>query len=102
MDMKYKLEYITTFHADIANVVSNLEEHPQMAKRILEKIDTKLKNLVNYPEMYPIYDDCPEFRRLIVEDYLVFYSINERTGIIEVHRLIYGRMDIVNQLTTNK
>ena len=97
--MKYRLEYISTFHTDIASVTSSLKEYPKMAKRIFEKMDAKLKNLTNLPEMYPIYDDFPDFRKLVIEDYLVFYSINKQAGIIEVHRLIYGRMDVVNQLT---
>ena len=99
--MKYRLEYLSTFHSDITEVASNLEEYPQMAKRIFEKIDKKLLYLVDSPELYPIYDDFPDFRRIVVEDYLVFYSINEAQKVIEIHRLIYGRMDIITHLTGN-
>jgi len=99
--MKYRFEYISTFHSDIAEVTSNLEEYPQKAKRIFKNIDKKLLYLVDSPELYPIYDDFPVFRRIVVEDYLVFYSINEAQKVIEVHRLIYGRMDIIAHLTGN-
>ena len=94
-----KLEYISTFYADIANVESYLEEYPQKAKRIFREMDNKLSNLIDNPELYPIYEDFPVFRRIVVEDYLVFYAINERANIIEVHRLINGKMDVPKQLS---
>ena len=97
--MAMKLEYISTFYADIANVESYLEEYPQKAKRVFEEMDKKLSNLIDNPELYPIYEEFPEFRRIVVEDYLVFYTINERTENIEVHRLVYGKMDVPKQLS---
>ena len=97
--MVMRLEYISTFYTDIANVESYLEEYPQKAKRIFEEVDKKLSNLIDNPELYPVYDDFPLFRRIVVEDYLVFYTINERANIIEVHRLINGKMDVPKQLS---
>ena len=98
MAMIFKIEYISTFHADISNIANNLDDYPQKAKRIFEKLDKVLRNLVEMPEIYPIYEHIPVFRKIIIEDYLLFYSINEKDSIIEVHRLIYGRMDIKKQL----
>lgn len=97
--MKYNLEYISTFHSDIIDIASNLEEYPQKAKRIFEMMDKKLLNLIDSPELYPVYSDFPAFRRIVIDDYLLFYIINEKAKIIEVHRLIYGRMDVIAQLS---
>ena len=96
MAIKYRIEYISTFYFDVLDVESNLKEYPQKAKRLFEKLDSKLLYLVEHPEMYPIYDDFPAFRRVVIEDYLVFYSIND--NIIEIHRLICGRMNVIEQL----
>jgi len=96
-----KLEYISTFYSDIASVSDYLEDYPQKAKRLFGKLDIKLNNLVDNPELYPIYKDYPEFRRIVIEDYLVFYSIDKQAEIIEVHRLIAGKMDIPIQLIEN-
>ena len=98
MDTIYRIEYISTFHTDISNLISDLEKYPQKAKRIFETLDRKLSRLAQAPEMYQIYEDFPEFRRITVEDYLVFYTINKHDRIIEIHRLIYGRKDIIRQL----
>ena len=94
-----RLEYISTFYSDIIGVASFLEEYPQKAKRIFEEMDKKLSNLVDNPELYPIYEDFPIFRRIVIEDYLAFYTIKEQTGIIEIHRLINGKMDVPSKLS---
>ena len=99
MVMPYKIDYISTFYYDVLKVEANLQDYQQKAKRIFEQLDSKLSRLVDNPEMYPIYEDYPDFRKIVIEDYLVFYAINERDRIIEIHRLIYGRMDIVRQLS---
>jgi len=93
----YKIEYISTFYDDVLNVINYLEEYPEKAKRIFEKLDKVLARLNKTPEMYQIYEDFPVFRKITVEDYLVFYTVNKREKIIEVHRLIYARMDIKKQ-----
>jgi len=97
--MKFKIEYISTFCVDISLLESDLENHPQKAKRLLEKMDDKLNNLTINPFLYPIYEHFPHFRRIILEDYLIFYVVNEGSKTIEIHRLIYGRMDVPTHLT---
>jgi plasmid stabilization system protein ParE len=94
MAMGYKIEYISTFHIDVLSVVKFLTEYPMKAARIFAKIDQILSHLGDMPEMYPVYQDVPAFRFITVEDYLVFYKIEKQNRIIEIHRLIYGRMDI--------
>ena len=89
--MMYRLEYISSFHLDVLRVVENLEEHPQKAKRLFSKIDKILISLVTMPEMYPVYEDFPIFRKITVEDYAVYYIVNKRDGIIEIHRLLYEK-----------
>ena len=96
--MNYKIEITSTFQLDLAEMDLNLYAYPEKAKRIIEKIDKTLQALVKMPEMYPVYEDFPDFRRIVIEDYLVFYFINEKMGRIEVHRLIYGKRDLRKQL----
>ena len=95
--MTYRLEYISTFYTDVLQVIKNLEEYPQKAERILSKLDKILINLVYMPEMYPVYEAFPIFRKIAIEDYLTFYIVNKRDRLIEIHRLLYSRMDIAKQ-----
>ncbi len=92
--MKYRIEYLSTFHADVLAVTAFLAEHPKKAARIFEKTDRIFAGLGEMPEMYPIYQDVPAFRFIVIEDYLLFYKVKKQNGIIEIHRLINGHMDI--------
>ena len=94
MGMSCKIEYISTFLSDVQTVADLLVEFPNKAARIFAKADKSISNLKEMPEMYPVYMDVPSFRFIVVEDYLVFYKFIKDRGIVEVHRLLYGRMDI--------
>ena len=96
--MMYKIEYILTFHTDILPIAEFLSEYPSKAARIFAKIDKIIPHLANMPEMYPIYPDVPSYRFIVVEDYLIFYKVKKQDGIVEIRRLIYGRMDIPVEL----
>ncbi|MCL2055712.1 MAG: type II toxin-antitoxin system RelE/ParE family toxin [Oscillospiraceae bacterium] len=92
--MSFKIEYISTFYCDVLSVTDFLAEYPNKAARIFAKADKSIGNLKNMPEMYPVYVDFPSFRYIVVEDYLIFYKFIKQSGIVEIHRLLYGRMDI--------
>ena len=94
MGMSCKIEYIATFYSDVQTVVEFLKEYPDKAARIFAKADKSIRNLEEMPEMYPVYMDIPSFRFIVVEDYLVFYKFIQDSSIVEVHRLLYARMDI--------
>ena len=96
--MPFRIEYISTFYDDVIHFESILSEYPQKAKRIFQKLEKSLLELEKHPMMYPIYEYFPGFRRITIEDYLVFYTVNENDKIVEIHRLLYGRMYIPKQL----
>jgi addiction module RelE/StbE family toxin len=54
------------------------------------RIDTLKSN----PYMAPAYPRRPEYRQLVVEDYLVFYKVDEDKKLIEIHRILHGSRDI--------
>jgi len=98
----YKIQYLSTFHSDVAQVEIDLQEFPEMAARIFFKLDKILSSLVLMPKMFPMYEDFPIFRKIIIENYLVFYIFDERTGLIEIHRLLYGGMDLQSRFGVKK
>jgi plasmid stabilization system protein ParE len=96
--MKCRVEYISTFHIDLQSIQEFLVDFPIKVARIINKTDDALLNLVEMPEMYPVYQMTPEFRFIVIEDYLVFYKYRKNERLIEVHRLLYGGMDIPSHM----
>jgi len=70
--MKYRVEYISTFHADISTIAQMLKDYPSKASRIFAKADKCLQLLRDWPEAYPVYPDAPSYRYIVIEDYLIF------------------------------
>ena len=92
--MSCKIEYLSSFYSDIKSIIDFLSDYPKKAERIFQKAEKSIGYLNKMPEMYPIYQDYPLFRFIVVEDYLVFYRFIEERNLVEIHRILYGRMDI--------
>ena len=97
--MRYKIKYSPSADRDLLAIYDILEEYPQKRLRIFLKLDDYLDKLTYMPKMYQAYEDAPEYRRIVIEDYLVFYKVDETNRTIEIHRILYGRMDIQKQLS---
>lgn len=100
---KYSIEYSKESKQDLIGIKQyikyNLQE-PETAQRLISKIRTEINNLKNNPEIYAIIDDelikKLEIRKLIVDNYIVFYRIKKDD--IEIVRVMYGRRNWINLL----
>lgn len=101
MATKYRIEYISTFYDDVVDVTVFLDQYPNKAARIYEKLDRSILRLKDNPKMYRVYQDFPFFRVIVVEDYLAFYTVDDEKHLVEIHRLLYGGMDIPAQLSSD-
>ena len=101
MGMNCNIEYLSSFYSDLESITNFLSDYPKKAERVFQKADKSIGYLKEMPEMYPIYPDIPLFRFIVVEDYLVFYRFIEELNLVEIHRMIYGRMDIPVHLSKN-
>ena len=93
--MKYTVKYFQTARTDRSIIKSYLSQFSSTAyTRLFEKIKDKIEITKNNPYIYPSYEHRPQFRRIVVDDYLVFYKVNEESKTIEVYRILHGMMDI--------
>ena len=52
--------------------------------------------------MYPAYDADPFFRKMIIDDYLLFYSVDEKRILIIVHRIFHSKRNICQQIIESR
>ncbi|MCL2351695.1 MAG: type II toxin-antitoxin system RelE/ParE family toxin [Firmicutes bacterium] len=97
--MRCKIEYLSSFYIDVIEAADYLEEYPNKASRIFEKLDKLILDLAFMPRMYPMYEDYPDFRKIVIEDYMVFYKFDELTNTVVIHRFLCSRMDFGKLLT---
>lgn len=100
---RYNLEYSKESKQDLIGIKQyikyNLQE-PEIAQKLVSKIRKEINSLKNNPEIYAIIDDDIirklEIRKLIVDNYIVFYRIKNSN--IQIVRVMYGRRNWINLL----
>ena len=98
--MSYRLKYMEDTLSDRDSIKAHLLKfYPGTAKRFFALLKKKTARLKTYPKSCPVYEDVPDYRRLVVGDYLVFYMINDNAKTVEIHRILHGSMDISQHLT---
>lgn len=93
---KYNIEYSKDARQDLINIKKyikyNLQE-PNIAQKLIMKIKSEVEKLRNNPKIYTIIDDDIikklEIRKIIIDNYIVFYRINNES--IQIVRIMYGR-----------
>ena len=96
----YKPEYLPAARRDlieIANYVSITLKNRSAAERLASKLVTAIEKTAGFPYANPAYIPVRpllhEYRKLLVENYMVFYWVDESQKCITVARVIYARSD---------
>ena len=90
MDSKYKYVLLDDAIEDfekIYNYISNTLLNEASATKLSDKFDEALERVCLFPESCPVYK---EYRKLIVENFLIFYKINEKEKRIVVYCAMFG------------
>jgi len=96
----YKLEYLPVARQDmieIAQYISRELSNPmaaeQMAVELVEAGDRLAEIPYASPAYIPIRPLKREYRKLPVQNYLMFYWVNEAEKMVTVARVIYAKRD---------
>ena len=100
---KYNIEYSKESKQELIGINQyikyNLQES-KIAQKLITKIRTQIDSLKYSPEIYAIIDDDIikklEIRKLIVDNYIVFFRIKNDS--IQIVRIMYGRRNWINLL----
>ncbi len=78
--------------AEIYNYIFYVLKAPQAAERLSDKIIEMIDALSDFPKIYPTAENG--IRKMPVDNYLVFYELNESQRIISITRIVYGGTDL--------
>jgi len=99
--MKYRIRYLPDTITDRDEIREYLSQYYEStAKQFFALLKEKIARLKDFPYSCPSYENDPDYRRLVVRDYLVFYIVNETDKIIEIHRIFHESRDIRQHLTS--
>jgi toxin ParE1/3/4 len=108
-NMKYQVYLTENAEVDL-NTIANYLVYKLLAGenalKQIERIEHAIISLEVMPERYQVYDKKPwkekNLREMVVDNYLVFYVVDNNEKIVTVIRIMYGKRDIEKQLSQIK
>lgn len=102
---KYEIEFSKEARKDLKDIVRyikyNLQE-PNIALKFANKIKNNIEKLSENPNIYSIIDDKFlkkfELRKMIVDNYIIFYKIDDKQNKVQIVRIMYGRRNWIKLL----
>ncbi|MBR2067922.1 MAG: type II toxin-antitoxin system RelE/ParE family toxin [Solobacterium sp.] len=99
----YKIEFLQTALDDLKEITSYISKelsNPEAAYKLAETIVEKANTLSIFPYGRPVYNPLKklnkEYRTIYVDNYTLFYWIEENEKKVIIARIIYSKRDIEN------
>ncbi|MGG6310356.1 type II toxin-antitoxin system RelE/ParE family toxin [Paenibacillus macerans] len=94
MEKKYTINYLPVAEQDLTEIIQYIMlDDPSAAHNMLNRFDEAISVLEFFPNSGSVPNDLRlqslNYRMLIVENYLVFYTIIEDT--VEFRRILHGK-----------
>ncbi|MEW6621746.1 MAG: type II toxin-antitoxin system RelE/ParE family toxin [Bacillota bacterium] len=98
--MKYNLVIAEAAEADLDGIVDYISyelKEPTTALKQLARIQEAMATLEELPERYSLVQDkylaAKGIRKLPIDNYLLFYTVNKSTNTVNIVRVLHGRRD---------
>ena len=93
---KYEVRLTRKARTDLESIYRYIGKelcNPTAAENLADKFEKAFDQISVFPLSCPLGKTEPEYRKLIVDNYIAFYKSREETGILVVYRVFYGMMD---------
>ncbi|WP_124100733.1 type II toxin-antitoxin system RelE/ParE family toxin [Ruminococcus sp. Marseille-P6503] len=101
----YTIEYLPIAKSDMVDIAKYIGvklENPEAAERLAEKMIEAAEKLTDMPYKCSVYIPVKplrhEYRKLIVQNYIMFYWVDEDKKRITIARVVYSGRDYENLL----
>jgi len=98
--MSYQIRYNDLIADDLLVIRKYWEEKLKSPPdRILNLILDKIEGLTEFPNIYQRLEDYPALRRMVVEDYIVLYQVDEEREAVKIEYIYHGSRQLKKVLT---
>jgi len=85
---------------DIIQYISAQLAAPFSAASMMSSFENALNSLSDLPDRCPLVNDSYlanlGYHKLVVKNYIIFYTTNERNKTVDVERILYAKRDWIN------
>lgn len=96
----YKLEYLPVARKDMLEIVRYISgelQNPDAADRLAVELVDAAENVLTFPYANPAYRPIRplkhEYRKILVQNYLILYWVDEEKKLVTVARVVYAKRD---------
>ena len=92
---EYEVSFLSIAYDDLAAAISNISQmSDNAALSFTDDLDRQTAYLKKMPNMYPLDENHPPYRRMVLRDFLVFYTVDEQKYKVEICRILPARMEL--------
>ena len=98
--IKYKVIITPTAYREMDRIYEYIAEvlfAKDAAKRLMQQVEEKIKKLEISPKIYEEVEKFDElkkrYRKIVIENFIVLYTIDEENNIVYVSNMYYGKKD---------
>ncbi len=93
-------DYVIVFTKQASNEIRKIKQYispklkvPNSANRLMEQMKERTEKLSYFPRRYPIVGrkNKREYRRIVIKNYIVIYTINEARKEVEIVHIYYDK-----------
>lgn len=96
----YELEYLPIARMDMLQIVQYISrelKNPEAAEHLATEMIHAAESVLIFPYSTPVYQPIRtlkrEYRKIVVQNYLMFYWIDEEKKVVTIARVIYAKRD---------
>ena len=92
--MKYSIKYSVFAREDVREIKKHLAQfYPSTPEKFTSELKRCIAMLVTTPKMFEAYENNTNYRKMVVQDYVVFYRIDEEEKRVLIYRVLHGKQD---------
>ena len=103
--MNFKVEYLSRAISDLKDAMAHISNElgmPKAASELVENIVHDIESLTDFPYSHPAYTPIQplkhDYRKMVVQNYSVFYWVDEQSKIVTIARVLYNRRNFLSIL----
>ena len=97
--MKYRIKFLQDAVHDRDDIKAYLSQYyDSTVRNFFALLKERIAQLKSFPYSCPVYENIPDYRVLVVKEYLVFYMVDDENKTVEIHRIFHESRDVRRRL----
>jgi addiction module RelE/StbE family toxin len=101
--MKYRLIFLPSAKRNLIEITTYLSQYyVSTVRKFKEQLKKQTDKLIDMPFICPQYEEYPFFRRMVIDDYLLFYHIEEERHRVVIHYIFHSSKNISRDILSDQ